>query len=118
VTTRPATEVARSAQSALLAKVAGASAAIFGVAGLLLQGPASGEPAADIEGPGNTAGYRHAACKRSRNLSSDKHAAEIWIFEACAANQCFADRIPRKVLCPRDRLDRLLEGRPGIFIES
>ncbi|MFM7868522.1 MAG: hypothetical protein ACKPHU_30260, partial [Planctomycetaceae bacterium] len=99
MTTRQATEVARSAQSALLAKVDGASAAIFGVSRLLLQRPvigepraavaavsvvrqpASDEPPADTAGPGNTAGYRYAVCKRPRNLSSDKHAAEIWIFE-------------------------------------
>ena len=31
------------------------------------------------------------------NPCSDKHAAEIWIFESGALNLCYADRIPREV---------------------
>ena len=70
--------------------------------------PASGEPPADTAGPGNSAGHRYAACKQPRNRSSDKHAAEIWIFKAGALNLCCADSIPREVLLSRDPPDRLL----------
>ncbi|MFM8724798.1 MAG: hypothetical protein ACKON9_06705, partial [Planctomycetaceae bacterium] len=77
-----------------------ASAAIFRVARLLLQRPARGEPPADTAGPSNTAGYRHAASNRPRNLSSDTPAADIWIFDAGALNLCDADSIPREVLLP------------------
>ena len=77
--------------------------------------PSHGEPPADTAGPDNSAGYRNAACKRPRNPSSDKHAAEIWIFEAGALNLCDADSIPRKVLLSWDSPDRLLYGRSGIF---
>ena len=109
--------------------------AIFGVPRLSLQRPAfcelraavaavsvvrrlaSGEPPADTAGPGNTAGYRHAAYKRPRNRSSNKYAAEIWIFEAGALNLCYADSIPREVLLPKDPSDRLREGHSGILLE-
>ncbi|MFN5974620.1 MAG: hypothetical protein ACK48U_09250 [Planctomyces sp.] len=133
MTTRLATEVAPSAQSALLAQVERPSVAIFGIARLSLQRPAfcerraaaaavsvvwrpaSGEPPADTAGPDNNAGYRYAACKGPRNPSSDKHAAEIWIFDAGALNLCYAHSIPREVLLSRDPPDRLLYGRSGIF---
>ena len=47
--------------------------------------------------------------------ASDKHAAEIWIFDAGALNLGYADSIPREVLLSRDPPDRLLYGRSGIF---
>jgi hypothetical protein len=63
-------------------------------------------------------GKQHAACKRPRNPSSDKHAAEIWIFEAGALNLCYADSIPREVLLSRDPADRLCEAARAFFIEA
>ncbi|MFN9825887.1 MAG: hypothetical protein ACK58J_17230, partial [Planctomyces sp.] len=48
--------------------------------------------------------------------ASDKHAAEIWIFDADALNLCDADSIPREVLLSRGPPDRLRKAARAFFL--
>jgi hypothetical protein len=59
-------------------------------------------------------------CRSLHGLGTalDKHAAEIWIFDAGALNLGYADSIPREVLLSRDPPDRLCEAARAFFIEA
>ena len=59
-------------------------------------------------------------CRSLHSLGTalDKHAAEIWIFDAGALNLGYADSIPRKVLLSRGPPDRLCEAARAFFIEA
>ncbi|MFN5076366.1 MAG: hypothetical protein ACK5MO_12295, partial [Planctomyces sp.] len=59
-------------------------------------------------------------CRSLHSLGTalDKHAAEIWIFDAGALNLGYADSIPREVLLSRDPPDRLCEAARAFLIEA